>query len=120
MSHLLRLLVRETIEASSSSSPGATPSTDTAPSSPDKDKDDGGDATTENPVASIEKYFSNTKNASDVKREDETKKLANSLKQSKVQTPDEIMKSLKILDRDAEGGKDFADKLVNYQNGRSS
>ena len=119
MSHLLRLLVRETIEASSSSSPGATPSTDTAPSSPEKDKD-GGDATNENPVKSIEKYFSNTKNASDVKREDETKKLANSLKQSKVQTPDEIMKSLKILDRDTEGGKDFADKLVNYQNVRSS
>ena len=39
MSHLLRLLVRETIEASSSSSPGATPSTDTAPSSPEKDKE---------------------------------------------------------------------------------
>jgi len=41
------------------------------------------------------------------------------LKQSKVQTSDEIMKNLKILDRDAEGGKDFADKLVNYQ-GRST
>ena len=116
MSHLLRLLVRETIEASSSSSPGVSPSTDTEPSSPEKDKDDGGDATNENPVVSIEKYFSNTKNASDVKREEETKKLASSLKQSKVQTSDEIMKNLKTLDRDVEGGKDFADKLVDYQN----
>lgn len=116
MTNLLRMIIRETIEASSSSSPGPAPSTDTEPSSPEKDRDDGGDSTNENPVVTLEKYFSNTKNASDVKREEETKKLASKLKQSKVQTPEEVMKNLTILKRDAEGGQDFAKKIVDYQN----
>lgn len=108
---ILRKLIREVIEASSSSSP----STATAPDSPVKDKDDGGDQTTIQPPAAIERYISNTKNATDVKQTQEFQKLASSLKQNGVDTKDKIMSTLKDLERDEDGGSALADKIIQSQ-----
>lgn len=106
------MLVREVIEASPSSS--ATPSTATEPDSPEKDQD-GGDATNEQPEVTIEKYFSSTKNVTDVKQSEELKKLATSLKQSGVSDEASVMAKLKSLKRDEPGGTDFAKKIVDTQ-----
>lgn len=115
-SSILRKLIREVIEASSSSSP----STDTAPDSPAKDKDDGGDETSlprtdQGPAAAIEMYVSNTKNATDVKQAQEVQKLASSLKANGVDTKDKIMSTLKNLERDEDGGPALADKIIQNQ-----
>jgi len=106
------MLIREVIEASPSSS--AVPSTSTEPNSPAKDQD-GGDKTKEQPDVTIEKYFSNTKNATDVKQSEEMKKLATSLKQSGVTDEASVMAKLKELEREEPGGIDFAKKIVDTQ-----
>ncbi len=110
---ILRQLIREVITASGNSSP--TPSTSTAPDSSPADKDDGGDQTAPNPKVAIEKYFRDTKNATDVKRDEEIKKLADTLKDNNVSTPNQIMDDLKALDRDEEGGLSFAQKVISKQ-----
>ena len=108
---LLRTLIREVIEATSSSSP----STATQPDSPASDKNDGGDETTKTPEKAVEDYISSTKGAIETKREDEAKKLASTLKQGGVDTPDKIMDTLKNLERDEDGGQSFADEIIKYQ-----
>jgi hypothetical protein len=110
-SSILRKLIREVIEASSSSSP----STDTEPDSPEKDKDDGGDQTTLQPEPAIERYISNTKNVTDVKQSEEVQKLASTLKADGVDTKDKIMTTLKNLERDEDGGLALADKIIQNQ-----
>ena len=110
---LIRLLIREVIEASASSS--ATPSTDTAPSSPEKDRDDGGNAANEQPEVAVEKFISNTKNSTDVKQQEEIKKLASSLKKSGISDETSVMGTLKNLERDEPGGPDLAKKIVDAQ-----
>jgi hypothetical protein len=107
---LIRMLIREVIEAS----PSSSPSTATAPDSPAKDQD-GGDATSAQPPVTIEKFFSNTKNASEVKQNEEIKKLAAELKKSGVTDEASIMSNLKALDRDEPGGVDFAKKILDAQ-----
>lgn len=112
MKHMLiRNLIREVIEASSSSAP----STATAPDSSPADKNDGGDKTTKQPEVAIEDYISSTKDAVPAKQDDEAKKLADTLKQSGIDTPDKIMSTLKNLDRGEDGGPALADKIVKYQ-----
>ena len=108
---LLRKLIREVIEASSSSAP----STATQPDSPPADKNDGGDETTMTPEKAIEDYISSTKNAVDAKRDDEEQKLAVNLKKSGVDTPDKVMTTLKNLERDEDGGPAFADAIIKKQ-----
>jgi hypothetical protein len=110
---ILRSLIREVITATSSTS--AAPSTSTAPDSKPSDKDDGGDDTVIKPEAAIERYFSNTKNATDIKRGEEIKKLADTLKQNNVSSESDIMNKLKVLDRDEDGGQSFAQQIVNQQ-----
>lgn len=108
---LLRKLIREVIEASSSSAP----STASQPDSPPADKNDGGDQTTTTPEKAVEDYFSSTKNAVDAKREDEKIKLAVTLKKSGIDTPDKVMNTLRNLERDEDGGPAFADSIIKKQ-----
>ena len=108
---LLRTLIREVIEATSSSAP----STATQPDSSEADKNNGGDETSKTPEKAVEDYISSTKGAVENKREDEAKKLASSLKQRGVDTPDKIMDTLKNLERDEDGGQSFADEIIKYQ-----
>jgi hypothetical protein len=105
------MLIREVIEAS----PSSAASTATAPDSPEKDKQDGGDSTTEQAPVSIERFYANTKNASGVKQSEEIKKLAASLKKSGVTDEESIMTNLKDLERDEPGGPDFAKKILDAQ-----
>jgi len=108
---ILRKLIREVIEASSSSEA----STSTQPDSPPADKDDGGDQTTTTPEKAVEDYISSTKGSVPEKKEDEAKKLATTLKQGGVDTPDKIMDTLRNLERDEDGGQSFADEIIKYQ-----
>ena len=108
---ILRKLIREVIEASASS----TPSTETQPDSPESDKNDGGDETTKTPEKAVEDYISSTKGAVPEKKEDEAKKLAATLKQGGIDTPDKIMDTLTNLERDEDGGQSFADEIMKYQ-----
>ena len=108
---ILRKLIREVIEASSSSEA----STNTQPDSPPADKDDGGDQTTKTPEKAVEDYISNTKGSVPEKKEDEAKKLATTLKQGGVDTPDKIMDTLRNLEREEDGGQSFADEIIKYQ-----
>ena len=108
---ILRKLIREVIEASSSS----TPSTATQPDSPPADKNDGGDETAKTPEKAVEEYISSTKNAVPEKKEDEVKKLASTLKQGGVDTTDKVMNTLKNLERDEDGGSSFAQEIIKYQ-----
>lgn len=108
---ILRKLIREVIEASSSSAA----STDTQPDSPPADKTDGGDETTKTPEKAVEDYISSIKGAVPEKKEDEVKKLASTLKQGGVDTTDKVMDTLTNLERDEEGGQSFADEIIKYQ-----
>jgi len=108
---LIRQLIREVIEASSSSAP----STDTEPDSKPSDKNDGGDQTKKQPAVAIEDYISSTKGAVPAKQDDEARKLADTLKQSGIDTPDKIMQTLDDLDRGEDGGPALADKIAKYQ-----
>lgn len=108
---IIRKLIREVIEASSSSEA----STDTQPDSPSKDKNSGGDQTTKTPEKAVEDYISSTKGAVVSKKEDEAKKLAATLKQGGIDTSDKVMDTLRNLKRDEEGGQTFADEIIKYQ-----
>jgi hypothetical protein len=109
--HLLRKLIREVIEESDT----ITPSTSTQPGSSQKDSTDGGNDTTTTPEKAVEDYFSSTKGAIETKREDEAIKLASTLKQGGIDTPDKVMSTLKNLERDEDGGQSFADEIIKYQ-----
>lgn len=112
MTHkLLRKLIREVIEASPSSSASTATMADSSPT----DKNDGGDETSKTPEKALEDYFANTKGAVESKREDEEKKLADTLKQGGVDTPDKVMSALKNLERDEDGGQSFADQIIKKQ-----
>ena len=108
---ILRSLIREVIEAS----PSSSPSTQTAPDSPDKDKNGGDNKEELQPEPAIERYISNTKNATEVKQSQEMQKLASTLKAGGVNTKEKIMSTLKNLQRDEDGGLALADKIIQNQ-----
>jgi len=109
------MLIRETIEASFSTS-AAPAGSDSSVGSSTKDKDDGGDVTVDNPDVAINTYFRNTKGATDVKKNEETKKLADNLKANNITDEDSVMKTIKSSQSSEDEHRMLAQKITSFQN----
>lgn len=109
------MLIREQIEASFSTS-AAPAGSDSSVESSAKDKDDGGDVTVDNPKVAINTYFRNTKGTSDVKRDEEAKKLADNLKSNNISDEDSILNAIKTSDNADDEHRALAQKITTFQN----